>query len=180
MSVYQRCPQHVADLANEILCEFPTHKPLLDAKVKIDYVFAFAKVDGHGNPVGAAIRVGGYQALGMAKIIRLKDRSLGRGDGEITLDGDWWNKTDVKKHRALLDHELHHFQVKIDRRGLVRDDLNRPVLVMRRHDYDFGWFKIIAERHGEHSCECHQAAQMMAESGQLFWPEIAGRVNRKS
>lgn len=174
MPTFQKCPKEIESLANEILCEFETHTPLLDARVKIDLIFAFAAVDETtGEPTGNALNHHGVKALGIARKIALKDRAMGRGDCEVTLDGDWWKDANEAEARALLDHELHHFQVKMDKRGLVRDDLGRPVIVMRKHDYEFGWFKCIAARHGNTSMERMQAAQMMCDAGQYFWPEIA-------
>lgn len=173
MSKFQRCPKEVNALAAEILCEFETHQPLLDARVNIDYVFAFADVDETtGQPTGNALSHNGCKALGICRKIALKDRALGRADAEISLDGDWWNEANEKERRALLDHELHHIMVKMDKRGLVRDDLGRPVIVLRKHDYEFGWFKCIAARHEDRSMERMQATQMMSDAGQYFWPAL--------
>jgi hypothetical protein len=176
MSTFQKCPNEVRELANEILCEFETHKPLLDAKVSFDFVFAFAEIDEQTQElVGNALTKNGVKALGIARKISLKDRALGRADAEVALDGNWWKDATVEERRGLLDHELHHFAVRVDKRGLVRDDLGRPVLKMRKHDYEFGWFKSVAARHGPHSQERLQAAEIMCDSGQYFWPGIATR-----
>ena len=177
MPTFQRAPKSVSDLSNEILCQFPTHKPLLDAKVKIDFVFAFADEDDHGNPKNSAISHGGYPALGVARIVKLKDRALGHGDAEITLDANWWEgqigQVGQKLQRALLDHELHHLEVKTDKHGrLEYDDIKRPLLKMRKHDFQFGWFTAIAERHGNCSMEQVQAQLMMSKAGQFYWPEL--------
>jgi hypothetical protein len=177
MPTFQRAPKSVSDLANEILCEFPTHKSLLDAKVKIDFVFAYADEDEHGNPKNSAISHGGYPALGVARIVKLKDRALGHGDAEITLDANWWKAqvgdTGKNLQRALLDHELHHLDVKLDKMGRVEfDDIRRPMLKMRKHDFQFGWFNIIAQRHGAASQEQVQASLMMSQAGQFYWPDI--------
>lgn len=177
MPTFQKCPQSVRDLANDILCQFETHKPLLDARVTVDYVFAYSDKDEvTGEPTGNALSKNGCKALGICRKIPLKDRALGRSDAEIALDGDWWEEATEDEQRALLDHELHHLAVKIDKRGLVRDDLGRPVIQMRKHDYEFGWFKVVAARHGKHSQERLQAAQMMCDAGQYFWPDIAGEA----
>lgn len=149
MSTFQRCPQEVVDLANAILTEFDSHKPLLDARVKIDFVFAYPRYDDHGNAVGDALRLHGTKAAGIARILPLKQRAMGRGDCEVSLDGEWWRTASEKEQRALLDHELHHFKVRQETNGrVIQDDLGRPRLQMRPHDYDFGWFAIVAERHG--------------------------------
>lgn len=171
MSTYTKCNAEVQQLANEILCEFESHQPLLDAKVKIDLVFAHGDRDPNtGELLGHALTKNGIRALGITRKINLKDRAMGRGDAEIALDHDWWETASPKERRALLDHELHHISIKIDKRGLVRDDLGRPQIVLRKHDYEFGWFRIIAERHGMHSQEQQQAARIWEIDQLAFWP----------
>lgn len=172
MATFERCDASVNDLANEILCEYPPHKSLLDARVKIDYVFARAKINDNGEKTGDALRLHGVKALGIARKVKLKDRALGRGDAEIALDGDWWKEAPAKERKALLDHELNHLTVKLDVRGFVRDDLGRPVITMRFHDFEFGWFTIIAHRHGIASQERKQAQTILDGAGQYFWPTL--------
>lgn len=172
MPTFQKCDPSVREMANAILCQYPDYEPLLDAKVTIDFVFAFADEDDAGNKVGNALSKNGCKALGICRKLPLKDRAMGRADAEISLDGDWWNKSIEEEQRALLDHELYHIQVKLDKRGLVRDDLQRPVLKMRAHDYEFGWFNAIAARHGLFSGERMQAKEMMETAGQYYWPEF--------
>ena len=176
MSTFVKCQPEVRELANSVLVEFETHKPLLDTRVTIDFVFAHADTDEAGQPVGHAIKHHGHGALGLCRKTSLKDRVMGRADAEIMLDGDWWKAATEEERRALLDHEMHHIAIKIDKRGLVRDDIGRPALQMRKHDYEFGFFKIIAARHGENSLERHFAKVMMAEAGQYFWPDLVGKV----
>ena len=173
-TTYQKCDASVRKLATEILNKFETHQPLVDVGAMVDFVFAYSEKDEKtGLPIGDALTKNGVKALGIAKKIGLKERALGRGDCEIALDGDWWIKAPEEEKAALLDHELHHFEVKEDKRGICTDDLGRPIIQIRKHDYEFGWFKIIAMRHEEFSQERIQARSMMTVSGQLFWPEIA-------
>lgn len=162
MATYNRCPPSVTEMANAILCDFETHKPLLDAKVRIDFIFAYA------DEGKAAIRHQGQAALGLCRRLPPKQRAMGRGDAEITLDAAWWELASMAERRALLDHELHHIQVKEGK----RDDLGRPVLTLRKHDVQIGWFAIIAERHGDFSVERQQARDIYDRHGQAFWPQI--------
>lgn len=173
MPTFEKCDLSVAAMAKELLDQFETHHAVRDAGVTIDFVFAYANQDEAGNPVGNALTKNGCKCGGLCRKMPLKDRALGRADVEIALDGDWWRDATDDERRALLDHELHHIAVKIGKTGLVRDDLGRPVVLMRKHDYDFGWFKVIAARHGKHSQERYQATEMMNISGQYFWPAIA-------
>ena len=94
-------------------------------------------------------------------------------DVEIQVDGDWWGSQDREEQEALLDHELTHIQVLEEANGVARKDkAGRPKIKCRPHDVDVGWFRIVAARNGQHSLERRQAASMMEEQGQYFWPEI--------
>jgi hypothetical protein len=174
MTTFERCPKAVEALAKTILEKHESHKPVLVAKVTIDFVFAYPEYDEKtGKPLGDALTKNGVKALGITRKIPLKDRALGRADAEIALDGDWWDKAPEREQEALLDHELHHVAVKIDKRGLVTDDLGRPVLQLRKHTHEIGWFAIVAERNGKHSIEQQQARAMLDEAGQFYWPEFS-------
>jgi len=173
MSTYQKADSAVREMAEKILEQFDTHKPLVEHKVKIDFVFAFASVDNFGNPKGPALTKHGIAAYGITRKMGLKDRAMGRGDAEISLDGDWWAEATEARRRALLDHELHHLEVKLDDDGiLVKDELRRPKLKLRKHDVEVGWFAIVAGCHGGASLEIEQAKALMDSYGQLFWPAI--------
>lgn len=164
MPTYDKCPPAVVEMANAILCEFETHAPILDAKVKIDFLFAF----GDPEKDEPAITKNGIPCDGLCRKIPLKDRVAGRGDAEILLDGDFWNAADEPERRALLDHELHHISVMEGE----RDSAGRPKLRLRKHDVEVGWFSIIAERHGRASGERRQAKNIFDRFGQAFWPDL--------
>ncbi len=177
MPTFEKCDDVTRQMAHEILIEFPSHKPVLDAGVKIDLVFAYSDKNEKGIALNVALKKGGVRALGICRKIPTKDRVLGRADAEISLDGDWWLDASAEERAALLDHELHHIEVVTDERGTVVDSAGRPKLRLRPHDYEFGWFKAIAARHGSFSQERLQAAKMFEESGQYFWPQIAAIQN---
>lgn len=179
MPTFIKCDESVVSLAAAILCEFESHKPILSARTRIDYVFAYSDKDDQGQPKGDAIRHRGQRALGLCRKIKLKDRVMGRADAEITLDGDWWETATEAERRALLDHELHHINIEMDSNGKsLTDDFSRPKITLRKHDFEFGWFSIIAARHGKASQECKQADFIVDKSGQAFWPEIYGKLDK--
>lgn len=164
-------------MAEAILEEFLSYKPIVEAKVKIDFLFAFAEVseddEGDTKAKGFALMKHGIRALGITRKLGIKDRVMGRGDAEVCLDGDWWEEATPARRRALLDHELHHIEVKTDEEGeVLRDDLKRPKIKLRKHDVEVGWFAIVAGRHGSSSLEIEQAKLVMDSYGQLFWPCI--------
>lgn len=163
---------NVLEMARKLIGRFETHASITDNHVRIDYLFAFADVDETtGDIVGDALKCHGVKALGVARKLGPKDRAKGLGDAEICLDGDWWKNADEKEREALLDHELHHICA-TDK----RDNLGRPVIKLRKHDFQFGWFSIIAHRHGRNSQERQQAKAMMEVAGQFYWPEISAAL----
>ncbi len=176
MPTYQKCDASVSKMAAELLKEYETHVITLNGKVAIDFVFAYGDRDESGLIISPALKLHGNRALGICRKIGLKDRALGRGDAEIALDGDWWATALEEEQRALLDHELHHIAVKVDKRGIVTDDLGRPVIGMRMHDVQVGFFDVIAERHGKHSQERIQARQIFETRGQFYWPELVPKL----
>ena len=177
MPTYQKVDEEVEELAQAILERFESHTPLVEAKVKFDFIFAFPTLNDQGEPTGDAIKKNGVKALGLCRIINLKDRTMGRGDVEILIDHPWWEDATDEQREALLDHELHHASVKLKNGVVQRDDLQRPLIKLRHHDCDFGWFDIIALRHGANSQECIQAKSLADEVGQLYWPDLCGKLD---
>lgn len=181
MPTWEKCDTSIERLAQELIAKYESHKPLAVSEVKIDFVFARGDVNDKGVRLNDALTRNGIKALGITRVISLKDRVLGRGDAEISLDGDWWPTASAEEQAALLDHELHHVSVKSDRAGNAQyDDIGRPLIKLRKHDQEFGWFKCIAERHGAASQERIQAKSMMDNQGQYYWPDVAPRVTISS
>lgn len=189
MPKFERCDSDVPEMADGILNRYETHADLIEAGVKVDYVFAFADRDEDTNErLGPALTHGGYPCLGICRKIGPKDRALGRGDAEISLDGDWWTLHTDAEREALLDHELHHIEIAKTSEGTMRrDDDGRPKIKLRKHDFDFGWFKVIAARHGAFSQECIQAKSIVDSTGQLLFPgfetigtprELVGKIDK--
>jgi hypothetical protein len=172
-TTFQPCDEYVAEMALGVMRRYDNHKPLLDAKVKIDFVFALGACDEDGKRIADAIVKRGRVVLGQTRVVNLKDRAKGMGDAEIVLDGDRWPAFSEDEAQAILDHELCHIGVKTDRHGNAKtDDLQRPMLKLREHDFEAGWFTIVAERHGRASQERQQAKQLFDEHGQSYWPGL--------
>lgn len=166
-------PQMIAlivEMANGLMAEFETHQPLIDYKIRIDYIIALAGRNETGDVLCPAIMHHGHPANGLCRIVSLKDRAKGNGDVEILLDGDWWGSALPEEQRALLDHELHHIEVMAKNGVVMTDDLNRPKIELRKHDHQLGFFDIIAARHGKFSQECQQAQEIRDGFGDLYWP----------
>lgn len=176
MPTYKKPTIEAEDMCRKLMEQF--HPLSVEAGVKVDLLFAFPDYDETtGEPTNDALKSQGYKCLGVARKVSLKDRTKGHGDAEITLDGDWWEKASEEEQRALLDHELQHLVA-----TAKRDDLGRPILKMRKHDTQVGWFAVIAQRHGVHSQERKQAASIVEVLGQFYFPELlnqtGGRASR--
>jgi Putative phage metallopeptidase len=107
----------------------------------------------------------------VVRIPPLKDRALGIADAQIVIDRAGWLALSQRQRDALVDHELTHLTRKIDKETgeMLVDILDRPKLVMRKHDHQHGWFDEIAQRHGEASPEVRQARRLIESSGQLYF-----------
>lgn len=170
MPTFQKATAAVYEMAKEIIEAF--HPDLKETNAAVDIVMAYPDLDEDtGEPINDALKWAGVKALGVARVMPSKDRSMGRGDGEICLDAPWWEKADERDRKALLDHELHHFVPKRVKGIIQFDDKRRVKLKLRKHDVQVGWFKVIAERHGVFSQECQQAAQIWEGGQSVFWPK---------
>lgn len=124
-----------------------------------------------GQPLDVApLTKDGYPAQAVISQTKLKDRVLGHADILLEIDAPNWDKLTEKEQDALLDHELAHLLPKTLKDGGHKfDDADRPLFKMRMHDYQFGWFREVAARHGAASPEVKQAKQIYDETGQTFF-----------
>lgn len=155
MPRFEKAPAEVGQIIERMMERY--HPQLRDAKVTIAQLMAFPLTDENGDSKGPALKHNGYPAQAVVKIIGLKERTDGRADAELVIDGDNWDILTDAQRDALIDHELEHLELKYDKDGcLVRDDLERPKLVIRKHDWQFGWFDSVVRRHGKDSIEHRQ------------------------
>lgn len=169
-SVYQKASKDVYDKAADLLVRH--YAEVHASKLTIDFVFAYAATNDKGQPTGPAIMHQGYPALGLCRVLSLKDRAMGRADVEITIDGDQWPEMSPEQQDALLDHELHHIQLRLNKVGkLDTDDLGRPKVSIRKHDRQYGWFDAIAKRHGAASFEVQQANNLLLAAKSIYFEQ---------
>lgn len=162
------------DVASQLLLEDVRdefHRPLVEAEVRVGMLHAFGTKNEDGELTSPAITHNGCKCAGLAKIVNLRDRALGMPDVLVLVDGDRWPKWDEARRRALIDHELYHFEIQRDREGNAKaDDLGRPKIKIRPHDFEVGWFRDVAERHGAASFEVEQASVLADGRGQMLFP----------
>jgi len=131
------------------------HKRLVETEVTILLQAAYGKRDDEsGELVSPALKWAGYPAVALARVTSLADRQAGVEDCRIQYDADLWGSWTISQKRALLDHELSHFELVVDDEGNIKgDDLGRPKLKLRPHDAQVGAFFDIIHRHGRDAME---------------------------
>jgi hypothetical protein len=129
-----------------------------------------------------ALKHGGYPAQATIQVSSTKNRALDMPDAVLIIDAANWDDLSVVQREALIDHELYHLQVAAVEGGVVgigddgqmsgepkSDDLGRPVLKMRLHDWQIGGFTAVVARHGAESGEVRQVRTCLGEDGQYVW-----------
>lgn len=143
-------------------------------RVTVEAFLVFGPRNKHGIQTGPALQVHGCQAAACIRASKLEERVAGRSDAIIHIDGDRLKHWPVATLMAVLDHELQHIELEKNTSGVpVLDDIGRPKIRMRPHDHDFGWFDVIAKRHGAAAVEVCQASVFASdELQQLYFPGL--------
>lgn len=178
---YVKAPSEIVDLIDGIKDE---HHPVLeDHKVVVDALVA-RRYDKKGGELGNAVKCHGYPATATIRVVPLKQRALGRGDALLVVDGLRWEALSEPERHACIDHELEHLQVVGEEGGVVEvidadgsmndvaatDDLGRPKLRLKLHDWQLGGFRTIVARHRDVALEVKAVAACRDEkTGQMFW-----------
>lgn len=162
MKHYSEAPQEVAERVSALVAKY--HPELVELKVRFDLLYVESDADGDG-----CLTHRGCPAYAVVRITSKKERAKGEGDAEIVIDRKRYENLPARTQNALLDHEIHHVVPKRSKKGGVLDSLGRPKLAIRKHDREFGWFDVIAERHGDWSIEVKQAKSIMAQAGQAYF-----------
>lgn len=119
------------------------HQDLDEAKVTFNVLWAVS--DDADEP---AIKKNGLGVIALIKVNNLKDRVSGLEDATLIVDKRRWDAMQDEEQTAVLDHELTHLEVKRKKtKEIKRDDVNRPALGLRPHDFEIGAFRVVVERH---------------------------------
>ncbi len=129
-----------------------------------------------------ALKDRGLPIAAKTSITSLADRARNLPDAKLLIDDFAWQRLSSQRREALIDHELEHLDVLTIRptkrngfaSGTKYDDLGRPCLKLRPHDWELTGFQSVAERHAEASIEAMQFAAFRDEYGQLnmFGPSV--------
>jgi len=162
----------MANQATEDLCADIVqlyHPDLETTGATFDIVFALRDPESESDK--PTLSVAGKRVYGISKPHGLKERVMGLKDAEILLDGDVWPEISADIKRALLDRHLQYFEVKRNKEGeFVMDDLNRPILTLRKPDRVYEWFDAVADRHRQNSIEGMEARNLFIQARQTYLP----------
>jgi hypothetical protein len=139
------------------------HRDLFEWELKVAILNAFPEINSEGELCRYAVTCNGYRAAAAIRFTGIKERVHGIGDAELVIDKEYFDDLNEDEKDALIDHELQHLELRIDGDGNVKtDDINRPVLKLRMHDWQMGGFNAILERHGKNALEL-QAFEITAK-----------------
>lgn len=106
----------------------------------------------------------GRQVTDLVKVRKLEDRAAGSPDVRFVLDSDDWKNADKKRRAAILDHALCHLEVVRDKEGRIKsDDVGRPRIRMKLHDFEVAGFYDVMRRHKDQAVEAQHLAYFSAQ-----------------
>lgn len=105
----------------------------------------------------------GRRILGTAHVMSEKERLLTAVDLLICLDKRAWKVMGGDTRRAVLDHELCHFGMRVDEDGTPeRDDKGRTMYRLNAHDVEE--FLRVIKRHGTYLADIAATAAALRDS----------------
>jgi len=176
-TIYEKVPAEVRNLVETVLTHH--HQELMTAHITLNILFAFS-YDKDGEPLPAK-KIRGHQALAWTSVTSLQARARGLPDAKIVIDRCFgWERLAESRRTALIDHELTHLALVFDKDGdMKEDDLGRPKLQLRHHDWELTGFAEVAERHGEAAVEVHEMVRWEEAYGQYALFPLKGTTEVK-
>ncbi len=175
---YEKCEREIREMIRELI--EANHPDLRDAEVTVGCLMACKRESDGTLLPESAVKLHGYECAAVVRVTPLKQRAHGVADSEIVIDGNSWGDRPLLEQHAILDHELEHIQVlKFSQRkgGEIKtDDLGRPRLKLRLHDWEMGGFASIAKRHGSHALEVQAARSFQDKHGQYVFEFAASHA----
>jgi hypothetical protein len=142
------------------------HSDLTENGVTVGALFC-TSLDANGE-AKPSLKRHGHAVAAQIQITSLADRARGLPDAKLTIDTAAWYSLPENARLALIDHELEHLRLDVDNKGQpMADDIGRPKLKIRYHDWELGGFAAIVERHGESAVESMEIKRVRAQYEQL-------------
>jgi Putative phage metallopeptidase len=160
---YEQAGEEIHGMARDIIQQHHGELDMPGFQIKLCIMFVSDHetdepcLELHGDPAGAVISV-----------IPYKQRADKRADAEIIIDRLVWEDLNDRQRTALLDHEITHLEIQLDENGCVKtDDIGRPKLKLKRHDWTLSGFRSIAVRYGSDALEVIEARKFDRDYGDV-------------
>ncbi len=165
---YERAKPEITELLLKMRNKH--HPGLCKPEVTVDILMT-QEIEPETGEVLPTLKHNKYPAVAVIKETSLKERALGLADALLIIDAVRWDELGDKEREATLDHELQHLEVQVDAESEEPklDDLQRPKLKLRLHDWELGGFTAVAQRHGKHAIEVKAVRACVDGEGQYFW-----------
>lgn len=148
-TIYERCDADAPQTKVIAAMMHKYHVDLEKAGVTIECLLA---TNAEGK---SPLKLHGWPCFATIKVMSYKDRVAGAADARMMIDLDKWAELHEDQRNALVDHELEHLELIINPKNnqVKRDDLNRPRMRLKPHDYELSGFGSVARRHKDASIE---------------------------
>lgn len=169
MKYFEKAPKAITDRIRMVLKDHQDE--LHAAKVKVGAMLVRADPLGDDNEaIFQCLTHQGMPAAATISVLGARDRARGGPDAEILIDDFVWNHLDDQQQTALIDHELQHLELALDKHGEVkRDAQDRPKMSTRPHDFQVGGFHAVIKRHGEAALEAMGLTKVLQDTYQLLF-----------
>ena len=165
MPSYRPDNGEITEVIEEIAAKH--HEPLVNAGVTFDVMVAIPSE----NDGSDLVKLHGRECYAVVQVTPYKLRCRGMSDVTLWVDGPKWDGLDSRQRKALIDHELLHLELQWTKSRVVAevtiparvktDDLERPKIKLRPHDWEIGGFDLIVNRWGDDSIEIEQCKAMV-------------------
>lgn len=152
--IFAEADKETVAFVNQILeTEYPAIAGMT-SQIEIGVLFVSSD-----KPDKPALTHSGYPAAATIRVVSEEDRAAGGPDVILSIDHDRWEELNENERYALIHHELHHLdpvklRPSIDGGSFCDvDNLGRPKIKLRRHDFEIGGFNTIVERHKDDCIE---------------------------
>ncbi len=130
------------------------HRRLAAEKVRVAVLMIHPPVNKDGDKIGPAIKHAGVEVAGRIKVATARERVLAEVEAIMEIDAEFWDTLVIESQAALIDHELEHLVILIDKEGVTRRHPgNLPVLATQPDDWMLTGFRSVVDRHGAHALE---------------------------
>lgn len=169
-TIYEKCDEDAPQSKAIAAMMHKYHVDLEKAGVTVECLLAT-------NPDGSPVKHHGWPCYAKIKIMSLEQRVAGSADARMVIDLDRWSDLHENQRNALVDHELEHLELVLDKlKKPKRDDIDRPKLRIKPHDYELTGFDSVIRRHEDAAIEVANYRKFEMTDGCQMLLEFAGKV----